>query len=82
MSNFDKKREYYFTGSVLSLESSESVKRDGNKNIFLGKFKGYKDVILGGDGDFATNGKAEFEYGVLTMQYYPKVFNVENPSTK
>jgi len=80
MSNFDEKSEYIFTGSVLSLESSESVKRDANKNIFLGKFKKYNHVVLGGDGDFATNGKAEFEYGVLTMQYYPKIFkvNVEN----
>jgi len=78
---FDKEKEYYFLGKVELIEQEkkeeeteekekekEKEKNNDTENIYLGKFIEYIPTFY--VKDLLMNGKARFEYGIISCGNY------------
>ena len=71
MNEFVKDNKYYFIGSPLLIQNMISNDMTNGNKIYLGKFIEYIGMPL--HGDWLFNGKAQFEFGILSLGYRLKV---------
>jgi len=70
---FHKTKEYYFVGNANLIEGT-SLYVD-SQIVYLGKFLGYIAVSWGGD--WLSDGKAQFETGILSKGQYENIYLVK-----
>lgn len=66
---FETQYEYIFTGPANLIERTPEY--IGRTDQFLGNFITYKSVVY--HGDVYDDGKAEFEFGTISLGYYDQV---------
>jgi len=66
---FDTNNEYIFTGPANLIERTPEFSERTDQ--FLGNFITYKSVFY--HGDLYDDGKAEFEFGTISLGYYDQV---------
>ena len=66
---FETQYEYIFTGPTNLIERTPEFA--GRTDAFLGNFITYKSVVY--HGDIYDDGKAEFEFGTISLGYYEMV---------
>ena len=66
---FEPQNEYIFTGSANLIERTPEY-RD-RTDVFLGYFIEYQSVV--NHGDYYDQGKAVFEFGIISLGYYDYV---------
>lgn len=69
---FDSNKKYYFIGSLKLVEEGNNFLL--NEKLYLGKFIEYIGIPY--VSDWLYDGKAKFEFGIISKVYYDKIISL------